>query len=277
MSQNSLVVGNLGAPAFRSALNNALNTLATQNSGTSEPSTTYANMIWYDTTNDLLKMRNEADSAWITLGKLDQTAGEFVPSLNGIAHAAGKLFYSDGTDFAGLSIGSEGQVLTVNASGLPEWATTDVSEDGPNTTSGASAYEFTGIPSGITEMDVFLDGVSSAGAGLFLLQLGYSAGYVTSGYKSHTTNRIATGSSTNAFVIYNHGATYAHSIECNFRKLPGAHRWVMTGFGRRDDAATYIDCYSSPITLPGELTRIALGNVGSSNFDGGEWSVRYRK
>ena len=40
MSQNDLVIANQGFPAFRSDLNSALQALATNNSGTSAPSTT---------------------------------------------------------------------------------------------------------------------------------------------------------------------------------------------------------------------------------------------
>lgn len=37
-------------------------------------------MIWYDTTNNQLKKRNEGNSAWITLGTVDEGAGTFTPS-----------------------------------------------------------------------------------------------------------------------------------------------------------------------------------------------------
>ena len=41
------------------------------NVGTSAPAITYPNMLWADTTNSLLKMRNTSDSDWITIGTLD--------------------------------------------------------------------------------------------------------------------------------------------------------------------------------------------------------------
>lgn len=73
MAQDSLVVANGSGAAVRAAVNAALETLATLNSGTAEPSVTYPFMWWADTTNDLLKIRNEADSAWITIGRTDLT------------------------------------------------------------------------------------------------------------------------------------------------------------------------------------------------------------
>ena len=77
MSQNDLVIANQSAPDFRADLNDALQALASLNSGSTAPSTTYANMLWYDTSNNILKMRSEADDAWIDIGTLNQSTNEF--------------------------------------------------------------------------------------------------------------------------------------------------------------------------------------------------------
>ena len=58
MSQNDLSIANQGFASFRSDLNSALQALGSTNSGTSAPSTTYANQLFYDTTNNILKIRN---------------------------------------------------------------------------------------------------------------------------------------------------------------------------------------------------------------------------
>jgi hypothetical protein len=81
MAQHDYVIDNQTAPNFRSDLNNALAAIVSTNSGSSEPSTTYANMLWYDSTNNILKMRNEADDAWINLGTLDQSADTFAANV----------------------------------------------------------------------------------------------------------------------------------------------------------------------------------------------------
>ena len=73
MSQNDLSIANQGFAAFRSDLNSALQALGSTNSGTSAPSTTYANQLFYDTTNNILKIRNEDNDAFISLFTLDQT------------------------------------------------------------------------------------------------------------------------------------------------------------------------------------------------------------
>lgn len=73
MSQHDLDIANQGFPATRADLNLALKALGSSNSGASAPSTTYANQLWYDTANNILKIRNEDNDAWISLFTLDQT------------------------------------------------------------------------------------------------------------------------------------------------------------------------------------------------------------
>ena len=73
MSQHDFEIANQTFPAFRSDLNNALQALVSSSAGASEPTTTFAYQLWYDSTNDLLKMRNADDDAWITLFSFNQS------------------------------------------------------------------------------------------------------------------------------------------------------------------------------------------------------------
>ena len=77
MSQHDFNIANQTSAASRTDINSALTALATLSSGATAPSTTYANMLWYDTTNNVLKIRNEADSNWINVGYLDQGSNAF--------------------------------------------------------------------------------------------------------------------------------------------------------------------------------------------------------
>lgn len=70
MAQHDYVLDDQSGASFRGDLNNALAAVVSQNSGASAPSVTFAYMLWADTTNGLLKMRNAANSAWITIGTL---------------------------------------------------------------------------------------------------------------------------------------------------------------------------------------------------------------
>lgn len=134
MSQHDFNIANQGFPAFRSDLNSALGALASLSSGTSEPSTTYANQLWYDTTNDLLKMRNEDDDAWITLAYLDQTADEVefrTAVIQAIDSAGLSLKTDEGT--ARLTIADSGAVDVVGtltaARGVGDTETATLSAD----------------------------------------------------------------------------------------------------------------------------------------------------
>lgn len=70
MSQHDFVLDNATGAAFRADLNAALLAVISQSSGTSEPATMYAYQFWADTTTGLLKIRNAANNAWITIGTL---------------------------------------------------------------------------------------------------------------------------------------------------------------------------------------------------------------
>ena len=100
MSTHDYVIDNQSAPAFRADLNNVLAAIASQNSSGTAPTVTFANMIWYDTTNNQIKKRNEANSAWITLGTIDETDGTFTPS--GARALASQAQAEAGTDNATL-------------------------------------------------------------------------------------------------------------------------------------------------------------------------------
>ena len=73
MSQNDFSIANQTFPNTRTDLNNALQALASNSSGTSVPSTTYASQFWYDTSTNKFYIRNEDNDANIQLFELDQT------------------------------------------------------------------------------------------------------------------------------------------------------------------------------------------------------------
>lgn len=77
MSQNDFNLGNQGFPSMRADMNSAYQALASNNSGTSAPSTTYSNQWWYDETNGILKIRNPANTDWVTFMTLDGVTGEY--------------------------------------------------------------------------------------------------------------------------------------------------------------------------------------------------------
>lgn len=80
MATHDYVIDNQSAPAFRADLNSVLQAIVSNNSNATAPATTYANMFWYETDTNILWKRNEANSAWINMGVVDEGAGTFTPS-----------------------------------------------------------------------------------------------------------------------------------------------------------------------------------------------------
>ena len=67
MSQHDMDVANAPRVAVRADINQALQALVTNNSGATEPAITFAYQWWADTTAGILKQRNAANSAWISI------------------------------------------------------------------------------------------------------------------------------------------------------------------------------------------------------------------
>jgi hypothetical protein len=67
MSQHDYVIENQDGASFRADINNALAAAVSLNSGATEPTDKFAFMLWQDTTAGVLKQRNAANSAWVTI------------------------------------------------------------------------------------------------------------------------------------------------------------------------------------------------------------------
>ncbi len=125
MAQADGNVANGSGSAVRSDINTQLGALWTNHSGSTEPSTKYAYQFWVDTTAGELKLRNGANSAWISLrsttsgGIVFPAGSEAAPSLtfatDGPDHgfyrsAAGQVAYVtqfNGADFTLFKLGKD--------------------------------------------------------------------------------------------------------------------------------------------------------------------------
>jgi len=107
---NDYEIGNVTASAARSALNEIFQAILTNNSGDAEPSYTQPNMFWYEEDTNLLKMRNEANSGWITVGYMNQTNNQLEVRSDVIQAASGSgisVKDSGGTTIIDLSVASQ--------------------------------------------------------------------------------------------------------------------------------------------------------------------------
>ena len=88
MAQSDQTIQNATFPNVRADINDNLEALFTQSSGASEPTTKVAFQPWVDTSSSppVWKVRNAANSAWITVGVLDPAGfevGGVTPIANG--------------------------------------------------------------------------------------------------------------------------------------------------------------------------------------------------
>lgn len=137
MAQSDQTVQNASFPSVRTDINDNLAALFSQNSGNSAPAVTVAFMPWIDTSSSpaVWKVRNAANSGWITVGTIDATTfavGGLVPIANGgtgQTTAAAAL-----TALLPSQTGNSGKVLTTNGT-LAAW--------GAGGAAGASIQTFT--------------------------------------------------------------------------------------------------------------------------------------
>ena len=93
MAQHDYVIDNSTGANVRADINSALLAISSNNSGSSAPSTTYALQSFADTTNDMLKLRNEANNAFVNLRKFDGS----LPLPDG-SDSSPSLFFDDDTN-----------------------------------------------------------------------------------------------------------------------------------------------------------------------------------
>jgi len=70
MSQHDYNIADQTTPNYRQDHNNSLAAIQSLNSGSSAPTNTTPGMLWYDTSNDLVKIRNNDDTGWLPLASL---------------------------------------------------------------------------------------------------------------------------------------------------------------------------------------------------------------
>ena len=106
-----MIIDNSTGANVRADINSALQALATNNSGSSAPSTTYALQTFANTNTSMLQLRNAANNAFVNLRKFDGT----LPLPDGSA-ATPSLFFDDDTD-TGIFSGGANQFQITTGGG----------------------------------------------------------------------------------------------------------------------------------------------------------------
>jgi hypothetical protein len=232
MATHDYIISNASGAAVRADLNNALAAIASNNSSATEPTTTYAYQWWADTGSSptVMKLRNAANSAWVTLFQLD---GEWslIPFENGTAAAPSIYFKDSGTDTGIYSPGADQVAITT---GGTRRATVDASGRLLVSTSSTSA---TG--------SVFIQGNSGAstGAGYLNLQRGQAAGASISAGSLLGAIQFTDNSSNIFAQIYSEGDAASGAGD-----YPGRLVFSTTADG-----------------APSPTERMRIGNEGSTN------------
>jgi hypothetical protein len=150
----------------------------------------------------------------------------------------------------------------------------DWTESSVTSTSTGTVFDETGLPNGITELEIIFNGVSLDGAQDVWVQLGTGASPTTSGYTSagghHGQTFIQT--STTDFRVYMQVAAFAADGRIRFIKEPGSNLWTMDyNFGFGSGAGNG----GGRVTLSGDLNNFRIGRA-AGNFDGGSFWYRYK-
>lgn len=121
-SGNTII--NQSFPDTRTALNAAYAALASNSSGDNDPTSvaggslaTVQHQWWYDSTNNKLMLRNDANNAWIEIATIDETSGNVLSiTTQGLTIGATALT-ATGTEINQLSAITRGSILYGDASG----------------------------------------------------------------------------------------------------------------------------------------------------------------
>ena len=179
MSQHDYNLANAAGSAFRTDMNNALLAIVSNNSGATEPTTTFAYQWWVDSSASpsILKIRNAANNAWITVGDLSQT------NLGMLSLAGGTM---TGALLAAVgSLGAPGLSWSGDSDSGFYW----VSANTWRLVSGGTAY-----------LEINANGITFLGTGATTLPSG------TTGQRPTPTNgMIRYNTTTNAIDVYVNG------------------------------------------------------------------------
>lgn len=251
-------------------INAILPALFSASSGATAPTVTVAGQFWFDTSvaPGVPKQRNSTNTAWLTLG------GANLSSIAALALVQGDIFYATGAGaVARLPKGTAGQVLTQNAGETaPVWASVFGSSGVFATASGTTVASGAVVPPGVRAVHIHLDQVSLTTNNALSIQLGTSAGLVTSGYSGSTSSGTTDSRSTTAFPVTRSGGG-ATSGTLTLRRKPAANTWLLGGV-LTSPVSGSLPVAAGIVTLPGALDRLAISAAGGT-FNGGNFQLEW--
>jgi hypothetical protein len=278
MAQGDLNVANQSGAAFRADLNNQLEALGTLQSGASAPSTTFAYMLWADTTTGILKLRNAANSAWITLFQLDGVWST-IALENGTAAAPSLYFKGSGTDTGVYSPGVDqvgvatAGVQRVNFNGSTEVVFNDTGADVDFRIEGDTDPNLFVIDAGTDQVRVKnLNGGPLAGTRNRIINGGMAADQRNAGASQTFTAAAALAYSVDRWYGYCTGANVTGqrvqgaTVGQFYYRFTGAASVTAIGFGQRIEQLNSADLAGTTATLSVDLANSVLTTVTWTAF-----------
>jgi len=131
MAQHDYVIDNSTGANVRADLNSALQAIATNNSGSSAPSTTYANQLFADTTLQKIRIRNSANNGFINLRGFDGSI-----QIPGGSQSSPSVFITDDTNTGIFSGGPD--EINISTGGTERFVITSTGNCGIGTVSPAT-------------------------------------------------------------------------------------------------------------------------------------------
>ena len=204
MAQHDYNLANQTGADFRADLNNALSAIATVNSGASEPSTTFAHQLWVDTSNNVLKIRNAANSAFITTGISITASNTFTGNVTGtvsslsnhntdaLAEGSSNLYFT--TARARASISASGDISYNSSTGVISFTGTSLGVTSVNTLTGTVVLNTNNIGEGSSNL-YFTDARARAAISENSAQLSYNSTTGVLTYTQGDTDTVSEGSS----------------------------------------------------------------------------------
>jgi hypothetical protein len=196
---------------------------------------------------------------------------------------------SSGVNFGGIAFpttdGTNGQVLQTNGSGTLSFGTISASFTlgTPVASTSGTSITFTGIPSGVKQIIIMLNEVSTDGSDPLCIRIGDSGGIETSGYSAFVasignSNTTQTGSSGNSYQIESalpagSGNTRSGNIVLNLQDSSD-YTWVLSGTIK--GSGPYVSVSAGRKSLSAVLDRVSVSSTSTFNsFSAGEINIMY--
>ena len=189
------------------------------------------------------------------------------------------ITYDASGDPVAVGPGTDGQVLTSTGAGSPpafEAVSAGFTEGTQVATTSGSYIDFTSIPSTAKYICVIWSGLSLSGTDHLVVQIGDSGGVETSGYSANQGDgggSQTVGSATDGLNVYLGSASRTTRGIAEWHLMQSSsNTWHGKFFSFTEDWLDFGTCTKS---LSGTLDRVRLETTGSNTFDAGTANIIY--